>query len=475
MSDIPSTNTSRIQTGASQSNLGQTIMVLLGLVLVGFLAWYFFSQPSSLDRSVIGARGFVHYANDRFSENNSDEKAEQKFSFFESTRWVKKDEISLRILPLYDPDVFSYYNTQQNNTSDLKSVLRNITRSQFGRKIRNLPTLVVLPKWRFGAQRQERFHPEFLIESADHRLPFKDSSKIGAPEVRHGENVFVSAKPVIVGKEITSQLNVDRDLTLYAPQTMGAGVLKIDSCVSEIEFKSETLLARCEWVSSSSKFWLLTDPDLLNNHGAWHGDNAGFVYDLALALAGEGKIIVDGTVRDPRTQNRNATRDSRDRSFADLFRFFEYPFSFFWIALLTLVVFTLWHAQRRYGAPEVDNDLGDRLPNKATVIDANVTILRATPGSDVLLAQQHIHQRMDVLGADILGSSRKRGAEGEAQLLAAITRKNKNLGDKLQTTLSALNINNSDSSGYLFKNLNQFEKLIDEVRHEFGRSSNARS
>jgi hypothetical protein len=474
MSETTATN---VQSDNGQVNQVQGLMVLLGVLGLGVLIWYFANQPAALDRSVLGTRGFAHYANDRYVAENPDKKSAQKFQFFEGRRWTKKDEISLRILPLYDPDIFSFSRRIQSTKDDLSSEIRSMGRRAFRRKIQNIPTLVVLPKWRYGSLRQERFHPEFLIDPADHKLPFRDSSKLGAPEVRHGADVFLTEQPKITGENVPPSLNISRDLTLYAPQTISGGFPSFDSCLSEIELKSETLLARCEWASSATQFWLLTDPDLLNNHGAWHGDNAAFVYDLALALAGEGKIIVDATQRDPIARNTNAERDNRNRLFSDLFRFFEYPFSYFWIALACLVMFTLWHAQRRYGAAEADKDSESRLPNKATVIDANVTILRATPGTDVPLAQQHIRQRMDGLGAEILGSSRKRGAEGEAQLLASISRKNKALGDKMQKTLSALDtqqLATGGSSG-LFKNLNQFEKLIDEVRHEFGRSSNARS
>ncbi len=472
------TTAANIQSGNNQGNPIQNLVVLLCIFGVGALIWFYASQPAALDRSVLGTRGFAHYAADRYAEENPEDKSKQKFQFFEGTRWTKKEDITLRILPLYDPDVFSFSRRAQDSGNDLSTVMRQIARNQFSRKIRDIPTLVALPKWRYGAQRQERFHPEFLIGPNAHRLPFADSLKLGAPEIRHGEDKFVTATPAIIGKNIPAGLDVKRDLILYAPQTMSAGTLSFEACVSEIEFAGETLLAQCQWVSNRSKFWLLTDPDLMNNHGAGQGDNAGFVYDLALALAGEGKIIVDGTTRDPRARNTKSNRDNRGRSFSDLFRFFEYPFSYFWVALASLIVFTLWHAQRRYGAPDKEDDMENRLPNKATVIDANVTILRATPGTDIPLARQHIRQRLDGLGADVLGSSRKRGDEGEAQLLAVIVRKNKTLGDILQKTLSALDEHHAGSSGSrgaLFKNLSQFEKLIDEVRHEFGRSSNARS
>ena len=467
-----------IQSGKSQINPLQGLMVLLGLLGVGFLVWYYIGQPASLDRSVLGTKGFVHYANDRFAEDNPEQKSVQRFQFFEGRRWTKKEEIGLRILPLYDPNIFVSSRKEQSEDSDLSTEMRSISSDQFGRKVGNIPTLVVLPKWTYGSQRQERFHPEFLIGPSKHHLPFMNSSGLGAPEVRHGEDQFVTAQPIIVGKNVPSELNVKRDLTLYTPQTISAGSGSFRACVSEIEFKKETLLARCRSAPNQINFWLFTDPDLLNNHGAWHGDNAGFVYDLALALAGEGRIVIDGTQQDPRASITYANRDNTNRSFTDIFRFFEYPFSYLWIALASLIVFTLWHSQRRYGALEPDKDVESRLPNKTTVIDANVNILRATPGTDHRLAHQHIRQRLDGLGAEILGSSRQRGADGEAQLLASIGRKNKALGDRMQNTLSALDkeqVEASGSTSSLFKNLNQFEKLINEVRHEFGRSSNARN
>lgn len=442
---------------------------LLGLVSFAafvLVAYYFLTRPPALDRSILGLKGFVQFAEEQAKENGR-----SRFKFHDQYRAPDPAKTGLRILPLYDPNVFSQQAPSSSNKDDLTETLREIESAIVRNKIANIKTLIVLPKWRFGAQRLSRLHPDFLIDPTSHRLPFATSTALGIPEIRHGKVGFERLEPRLSQDEPELKLSLDHDLALYSPQTLSAETIGRKACTPKITMNGGTLLAHCRWYPSARPYWLLTDPDVLNNHGAANGDNFRFAYDLINALSEAGDIVVDGTVAElPR---QTARRDDHQRSFADLMRFFQYPFSYVWVALLCLCALTLWHAGRRYGAVLGDDDGNTRLANKETIVDANVAIVRAVRGNEERLANRHVQQRLQVLANDILGVEGGLADERQRQLLAAIKRRNENLSSQLATSIGILSGAEGKASE-LFRNLNQFEKLINEVRHEFGRSASAR-
>lgn len=475
--------------GAGQRSMVSTMAVVLAFVGTAVLAWFVFNQPAALDRSIIGTRGFVYFANaPKFTG-----KEKPVFHFKNDTRPVDMKSIGLRVLPLYDTNIF-VNSAKPANIDDEFADLRPMRQPVFRRKIMRTNTLVVLPKWRHGALRTERLHPSFLISPNTIRLPFLVSNRLGAPEARQGEAGFSQA-PIAIAPGFDavdfSKLNTVA-VTLYAPQTISKSSIGNNSCVPALLYGGATLLARCRW-SSTVSFWLLTDPDILNNHGAGNGGNFEFTHSLMTILSGGGQVMIDATNTEPSTARK---RDKRGRSFSDLARFFQYPFTAFWVALALLSIFTLWHSARRASAPR---DHGfDRVlaASKSSSIDASVAMLRASSGTDGPLAARYVEQQLDLLAVDILGSTIRRGSKGRAQLLTSIARRNVSLADRLRALIETLMPNEvalgsgpGSSPGSnpgpgqglhylstrgLKQSLNQFEITLKEVRHEFGRSSKTR-
>jgi hypothetical protein len=86
-------------------------------------------------------------------------------------------------------------------------------------------------------------------------------------------------------------------------------------------------------------FWVLSDPDLLSNHGLDNGDNAALAIQLIEAARGESSIVIDetlhGFVRQP-----------------SLYRtLFEFPLILVTFQVLLTVVLLLWSSTGRFGKP----------------------------------------------------------------------------------------------------------------------------
>ncbi len=91
----------------------------------------------------------------------------------------------------------------------------------------------------------------------------------------------------------------------------------------------------------AGQIYVLSDPDILANHGIREGDNAALALRLIeLARAGDGRVIFDETIHGfPARPN--------------LWRaMFELPFAIVTVAFLAAVAVLLWATVRRFGAPQ---------------------------------------------------------------------------------------------------------------------------
>ncbi len=443
--------------------------VVLAVVAAG---WYLMMRPAQLDRSILGLKGFANIAK---KQNQLD------IRFFSGQGKLNPKEIGLRILPLYDPNIYQFNRTKSDADLNKVEMLRQMSSYVFFNKIKSIKTLVVLPKWRDGARRLEKLHPELLIGIQSMRLPHNSKSKIGGLEIRRGESKFGALILTKNAAEKLPKLAGTSTVALYAAQTISTNSFGISNCTPVLLTElNEMLLARCSYTLKKAfvEYWLLSDPDLINNHGVGNGNNYQFALDLVKALAKGKPIIVDGTTRVFSTSRK--TSRERDRSFTDLARFFTFPFAYFWAALVGLIVFTLWHAWRRRG-PIIDRQEQEAMvASKASVIEANVAIIRSpgirSPGKsgakDIPLALAYIAQRLQFLGREVFGSSRKSGIDGELQLFTALERRNSSLSKQLKKARETLTPDCPSKT--LFTTLNEFENLMEEARHEFGRTSNPR-
>src|SRR6202035_5219635 len=90
------------------------------------------------------------------------------------------------------------------------------------------------------------------------------------------------------------------------------------------------------------RIWILSDPDMLSNHGLLTGRNADFAIGLINALRPpQGGVVFDETVRGYRTPSANP-----------LTLMFQFPFVTVTIQILAAAALLLWATMRRFGVPE---------------------------------------------------------------------------------------------------------------------------
>jgi len=424
------------------------IFLVLG---VCFTAWYILQMPPGLNRSVLGLNGLLIYGKQSGIDIRS----------VEGNDNIEPENIGLRIIPLYLPDTTRWRN-ETNVDKKRKQYIRRTSQWSINQKVARENTLIIAPKWRYGAVSEEKLHPKLLMNASAIHLPFKGGPrrrdlivKQGSPQLEHVQYSSIN----------DFDFKPDYTLELYAAQTLKIGKAAKSTCKALIAVGDRALLTQCETDRLDGKYYYLSDPDVLNNHGAVRGDNIRFALDLIKNLSGGKLVLIDHTNKSLKTVRAKKTRS---RSIKDLLRFFEYPFSLFWLGLGVLCIYTFWHSWRRFGPATTGESDNIVLASKRTVIDANVHILRSA-GNDPALAKLHVIQRLHLLSSDILGKHRKRGDQGVAQIKAAVTRRNSSLGKKLARQMKAINATYTSTG--LVRQLKDFELTLQEIRNEFGKST----
>jgi hypothetical protein len=115
--------------------------------------------------------------------------------------------------------------------------------------------------------------------------------------------------------------------------------------------------------------WVLSDPDLIANHGLHRGDNAEFVWqvlELAKSRNRDGAIVFDETLHGHRLEPSLWLLAG------------QFPFVLIPVHLLLLTATVLWIAHRRFGRPRAE--VAGMRQGKALLIDNTTALLQATGG-----------------------------------------------------------------------------------------------
>lgn len=362
------------------------LIILAVVVITGLALMYFSSSSNRIDRSAIGTDGLAIW----FQEQGI---AVQKTAPEEI---VGQKTPILRILPLYDTDLtVGRQESEALEEGSPRATLRNLSLAAFRAKIDSADTLVVLPKWRSDMITSATADPDVLI-------PPGQMTVFGlwrGPTVTDAGEGFVQAP--ITNRQTKETL--EGEAALYAPRVLSDTVN--DECTPILTLTGKgTLLARCDdlWGDGSS-FYLLSDPDLVDNHGLANGDNAELAVAMIAPLAKDRPVYIDTTTYTNITDTSG--QDPRVRSLADLGRFFEYPFSLFWIGIVIASGLALWRGSRRFGAPVGEAQILD-VASKTRTITASARLLRLA-GSQSDLVTAYIRARMETLDGIVLGASRR--------------------------------------------------------------------
>jgi hypothetical protein len=275
---------------------------LVGLAIFGFLGALFVNiikddsgvpAPGATPQSesAIGQKAFVTFLETMDVQTG--------FSFGEMLSFVGVDQLTMLIEP--DPAAISFQDLPRR--MDAKTVL------------------LVLPKWK---------------ETADKDKP-RWISQAGLMEraaVREMANAVVAGVDIIrLGTPVNFNRNDYRNApTLKRPQLMRSARLKPIIAAPEGILLGSIKRGR-------STIYVLSDPDLLNNHGLDNGNNGQLILGIVNRLRGDGGISIDYGIY------RNIGAKSMWR------RLVEPPLVGITAVLFLSILLLLWHTSTRFGQP----------------------------------------------------------------------------------------------------------------------------
>jgi hypothetical protein len=247
-------------------------------------------------------------------------------------------------------------------------------------------------------------------------------------------------------------------MALMHPQTVaGSG------CKPIIGTADSMLLGDCRG-RGRAKFWLLTDPDLVSNHGLAHAGNGQLALAMVREFGGPASVIVDASTR-RWVVDRDPFNASYERRWDDFTRMFTWPFTMIWIGFVAMGALVLWRAIVRYG-PLTRFYADEPQAAKTVSIWAKARLLRLANHDEALL-KSHIRARLQTLAADLLGPQMKAAAP-LAALLPMIERSDPRLAREFAEVART-----EGAIDDVMARLDRFEDCHDRIRDEFGRTTGA--
>ncbi|MEM9733564.1 MAG: hypothetical protein AAF903_08780 [Pseudomonadota bacterium] len=302
---------------------------------------------------------------------------------FERSRLVpgqryEADDDRFRILPLYSRLRGRVLPRSRRETahSERDQSPRPMANYMVRRKARGLETLLIAPKWRWGVAKNAQLHPALLVErqrpsfliGTRNVLPFfqRDASWGEPIKITTNDKRFAALDGRAFVAHNLQTLSVRQAKPYCEPVVTAAGGMLLGHCT----FRRDR--------NAGKRFWLLTDPDLLNNLGMGFGDNAAIARDLLTALAAKRKVILDTTTTysgpDGRTRRKGP-------DLSELLQYLAPPYTGIWIAAGVLLLLMIWHALRRSGPLRAGDPGRLTAPgqtSRATTIAADASLMAAS-------------------------------------------------------------------------------------------------
>lgn len=451
---------------AKGGGLGPIIALAVGAaLLIGLLVFSRSELP--LGRSVTGMNGLTGW----LRENDI------QIITFTGGAPLEKSRMGLRIMPLYDTDLLSDREVPDDREGLIAQTSENdIERYVVRSKLRDLPTIVVLPKWRTGVRALGVAHKDLLIPRQEINRLLGQLGVEGARVARDAQG-FTTRR--------TELPDGTAEIGLLHAQTITAS-----NCETKVSYRREPLFLLCgeapqeeslsgqkaeaEVTTSSeadktddskTQFWVLTDPDIASNHGLSLAQNAKAMLSIIRSTDFQNSAVLDLS-NAIWVWDESAYPPDHERTWEDVARVFAWPFTMIWIAFAVLASLVFWRAVTRYGPPARSAE-EEPLAAKNTSIDAKARLLRLA-NHDAALLKTHIAARLQRLVAELLGPHRPAGREPLAVLLPVVRRSDPELAEEL-----SLSATTPGAGADLLAHLDRFENCYNRIRHEFGRTSDA--
>ena len=463
-------------------------------------------RPTSVDESVIGSAGLSVW----LEKNDIQVLRRPRHSEFSA------DDVSLRILPLLDAHLGKgglAFN-QEAIRIPQSETQRGLGLSYVLKKLKLKKTLLILPKWLTAVPLRDEVDPSLLISKKNSKLStVLRKLGLGDLELIYPGEKFQTLKLQELGEKRFGTNKPDI-VTLYSPQVFDASSLG-GNCVATVSSDLGVLIAKCvldedhiRWEFAAkylkenteeylkkklrreqkeaeaeakaealegkalgpyeTEFYILSDPDLLNNHGLSLAGNAAFAIAVVNKLrAGDAKpVFVDTTVVDVLRRSGVPKPESISSApSADLANFTVYPFSMLWLSGLLVFLVALWRGAVRFGPPlRVYRDQIEASKKASVQAKAHILLLS---GQDQALASEFVKNQMQALAVRFLGEA---GGGDERLLRTRLLTVMPELGGDLLGAADAFNsIDTHISAGELARRIDlfdaQYRRVSDAIGH----------
>ncbi len=415
------------------------IVLLLVVALAGAALLYVMSgRQYGLRSGPVGFDGLQDWLVSQGSEAQS----------FAGGWTIDQSTVGLLVLPMFDSDLNADRTApgtreelayQQDETDLTLGVIRA--------KVRAVPTLIILPKWRSGMRLTGLAHPDMLIDPARVQQVLRAVSGVDTAQLRYARTAFT---------DLPYDDLPDNDLTarLYAAQLM-----RLPGCEAVIGTAERMLLAECPVPDTEARVLILSDPDLMNNHGLRLADNALISNQYLSEKAGEKRILIDYSQRNWLVEPRDTV--ARARRWADLLRFVQPPFLTLWIGAAVVFALALWRAARRAGPLR-------RLPPPQTGngLLARARLMRLADQDGEML-RAYMVARLAAAYARIVGPAQaRRGADGRAYV-TLVHRRWPAHGAALAQAIAAIHaLPDCIPANVAIQHVDAFEQILDRIAQE---------
>ncbi len=422
---------------------------LAGLAVAGLLGWLFWTSEGGrarqLNASLIGIKGLelvlpqegvaVRPSHAMLSPN--------------------AEELSLAVIPLYDVDINNDIREARTAREDMdQSSQSDMDSEMLAYKLADLPSLVVLPKWKNGFLRSG-VAAEVTMIPADALQQITGQLGLRRRGILRGAPGFVT-QDVAMG-------DVAGRVTLFAPQVFDRSRM-LKRCTERFGLAAGALLIDCARDDDHVAAFYLSDPDLLSNHGLSLGENAAFVPKMLAALRrNDGPIYLD-TSPDTLLTVQEGDSNYRDyeRGASEYARFFDYPLSAFWAMAGVILALSIWRGLRRFGPP-VPLGQGGVERSKVAAIEAKARLLRLS-GHDGRMAAEFVGARLSDLVETTFGPGT--GRAGLERYYALLARRDADLARDFQAEATILIARGATlPKAELYQRLERFRDLWERVTH----------
>ncbi|WP_417677497.1 hypothetical protein [Roseibium sp.] len=395
----------------------ETIVIAAVCVIVLAAGWYLLAQrQQTLRRSPSGLDGLqIWLASNGVGAQN-----------FSGGWLMDQTSVGLLIVPVYDTAL----NEDRKAPTTKEELLAqqdeyDLTTSVISIKAKKVPTLLVLPKWRTGMRLTGLAHPILNVETKRLKATVQKLT---------GDGSFT---PVFARTPFTRfPYRSDDDKNLSA-EIYAAQMFRSKLCAPLLGTKDAMILAECPLDGGADPkartVLVLSDPDLVNNHGLRLGDNATIALDFLRSKAGKKNIVIDYSqsdwLRDPSAEPK------RERSWDDLRRFFGPPFLTLWIGAALVLGLFLWRSALRYGP--IRSDAAAPGASKNLAVRARARLMRMS-GQDGALVGDYAAARLSATADALFGRVNAHDYASEDGFLKFADRRHPEQAVRLRAVLSRI-------------------------------------